>query len=144
MTEETRAPRTLLRAEGVSISRGRRAVVRDVTMELRAGEIVALLGPNGAGKSTLLDALAGALPVAEGRIERHGRVGIALQSPDLARRTVLANVVAALKLHLDKTQVDELFASLGFAADTRTEQLDVDTLIKLADAIRSVAPDWKL
>jgi thiamine transport system ATP-binding protein len=96
VTEEARAPRTLLRAEGVSLSRGRRAVVHDVTMELRAGEIVALLGPNGAGKSTLLDALAGALAPVQGRIERHGRVGIALQSPDLARRSVLANVMLGL------------------------------------------------
>jgi ABC-type sulfate/molybdate transport systems ATPase subunit len=60
------------------------------------GEIVALLGPNGAGKSTLLDALAGALAPAQGQIERHGRVAIALQSPDLARRSVLANVTLAL------------------------------------------------
>jgi ABC-type sulfate/molybdate transport systems ATPase subunit len=86
----------LLRAEHVSVHRGRRDVVRDVSVQLRAGEIVALLGPNGAGKSTLLDALAGAVPVAQGRIERHGRVAIALQSPDLARRTVLANVLLAL------------------------------------------------
>ena len=86
----------LLRCEHVSVRRGRREVVRDVSAELRAGEIVALLGPNGAGKSTLLDALAGALPVAQGRVQRHGRVAIALQSPDLARRSVLANVMLAL------------------------------------------------
>ncbi|MBV9604213.1 MAG: ABC transporter ATP-binding protein [Solirubrobacterales bacterium] len=67
-----------------------------MSAEFRAGEIVALLGPNGAGKSTLLDALAGALPAAGGRVERHGRVAIALQSPDLARRSVLSNVVLAL------------------------------------------------
>jgi 16S rRNA (adenine1518-N6/adenine1519-N6)-dimethyltransferase len=60
------------------------------------------------------------------------------------RKFLRANVVAALKHHLDKAQVDELFERLGFAADTRTEQLDVDTLIQLADAIRGVAPDWKL
>jgi len=86
----------LLRCEGVSVRRGRREVVHDVSVELRAGEIVALLGPNGAGKSTLLDALAGALPVAGGRVLRGGRVAVALQSPDLARRTVLANVMLAL------------------------------------------------
>jgi ATPase subunit of ABC transporter with duplicated ATPase domains len=89
-------PATLLRADRVSVSRGARQVVHEVSLELRAGEVVALLGPNGAGKSTLLDALAGALVPAAGTIERRGRIGIALQSPDLARRTALANVTAAL------------------------------------------------
>jgi len=88
--------RVLLRCEQLSVRRGQREVVSEVTAELRAGEIVALLGPNGAGKSTLLDGLAGALPAAHGRVQRHGRVAIALQSPDLARRTVLANVILAL------------------------------------------------
>jgi len=87
---------TLLRAEGVSVRRDRRLVVHDAGLELCRGEIVALLGPNGAGKSTLLDALAGALPTETGRIERHGRIAIALQSADLARRTVLANMTLAL------------------------------------------------
>ena len=96
MTGAADAGRVLLRCEHLSVKRGKRTVVSDVSAELRAGEIVALLGPNGAGKSTLLDALTGALPTSEGRIERHGRVGIALQSPDLARRTVLANVILAL------------------------------------------------
>jgi ABC-type nitrate/sulfonate/bicarbonate transport system ATPase subunit len=86
----------LLRGEGLIVRRGERDVVRDVSIELRRGELVALLGPNGAGKSTLLDALASALPLAGGRIERQGRVAIALQAPDLARRTVLANVILAL------------------------------------------------
>ena len=96
MTDAVDGRRVLLRCKNLSVSRGKRAVVRDVSAELREGEIVALLGPNGAGKSTLLDALAGALPPASGRIERHGRVGIALQAPDLARRTVFANVMLAL------------------------------------------------
>ncbi len=60
------------------------------------------------------------------------------------RKFLRANVVAALKQHLNKEQVDALFAEMGFAADARTEQLDVATLIKLADRIRASAPDWKL
>jgi 16S rRNA (adenine1518-N6/adenine1519-N6)-dimethyltransferase len=60
------------------------------------------------------------------------------------RKFLRANVLAALKRHLDKPQVDELLDNMGFAVDTRTEQLDVETLIKLADRIRAVAPDWKL
>ena len=96
MTDAADASQVLLRCEHLSVRRGARTVVTDVSAEFRAGEIVALLGPNGAGKSTLLDALAGALPAEQGRVERHGRVGIALQAPDLARRTVFANVMLAL------------------------------------------------
>jgi ABC-type sulfate/molybdate transport systems ATPase subunit len=86
----------LLSADGLSVRREKREVVHDVSLELRRGELVALLGPNGAGKSTLLDALAGALEPAAGSVSRHGRVAVALQAPDLARRSVLANVTLAL------------------------------------------------
>ena len=96
MSDRPAAGQALLRCEHLSVRRGDREVVRDVSLELRAGELVALLGPNGAGKSTLLDALGGALPPAQGRIDRNGRVAIALQSPDLARRSVLTNVTLAL------------------------------------------------
>ncbi len=67
-----------------------------MSLDLRAGEVVALLGPNGAGKSTLLDALSGVLEPVAGSIERRGRVAVALQSPDLARRSVLENVTLGL------------------------------------------------
>jgi ABC-type sulfate/molybdate transport systems ATPase subunit len=86
----------LLTCAGVGVRRGERLVVADVDLELRRGEVVALLGPNGAGKSTLLGALAGMLAPATGTIARHGRVAIALQAPELARRTVLENVTLAL------------------------------------------------
>jgi 16S rRNA (adenine1518-N6/adenine1519-N6)-dimethyltransferase len=60
------------------------------------------------------------------------------------RKFLRANVLSAMKGRLDKPQVDALLDEMGFAADTRTEQLEVPTIIKLADKIRAVAPDWKL
>ena len=86
----------LLHARGLSVDRGRRTVVRDVELALRAGELTALLGPNGAGKSTLLDALAGAVTPSTGTVRAHGRVALALQSADLAQRSVQANLLAAM------------------------------------------------
>ena len=86
----------VLGCAGLRVRRGTAEILRGIELELRAGEVVALLGPNGAGKSTLLDTLAGALSPAAGTVTRRGRVALALQSPDLARRSVLANVTLAL------------------------------------------------
>jgi 16S rRNA (adenine1518-N6/adenine1519-N6)-dimethyltransferase len=60
------------------------------------------------------------------------------------RKFLRANVVAAMKRHLNKEQVDTLFEEMEFAPDTRAEQLAVPTLIRLADKLRAAAPDWKL
>jgi ABC-type sulfate/molybdate transport systems ATPase subunit len=85
----------LLRLGDVTVRRGRREVVRGVSMEVGRGEVVALLGPNGAGKSTLLEAMGGVLP-STGAIDRGGRVATVLQTPGLARRSVSSNVTLAL------------------------------------------------
>jgi 16S rRNA (adenine1518-N6/adenine1519-N6)-dimethyltransferase len=60
------------------------------------------------------------------------------------RKFLRANVVAAMKQNLNKAQVDTLLDEMNFAADTRAEQLDVATLITLADRIRAAVPDWEL
>lgn len=51
---------------------GPRPVLARVNCEIAAGRVTGIVGPNGAGKSTLLKALAGVLPVAEGRITLDG------------------------------------------------------------------------
>jgi 16S rRNA (adenine1518-N6/adenine1519-N6)-dimethyltransferase len=60
------------------------------------------------------------------------------------RKFLRANLLAAMKRHLNKDQVDAILNEMGFPPDTRTEQLDVATLISLSDKIRSAAPDWNL
>ena len=61
-----------VRIEGVVISYGDAPAVRGVDLEVAAGETVALLGPSGSGKTTLLYAIAGFLPLSEGRIHLEG------------------------------------------------------------------------
>jgi ABC-type Mn2+/Zn2+ transport system ATPase subunit len=46
------------------------AIVRDVSLEVHAGEFVALVGSNGSGKTTLVRGLLGLLPAMSGRVER--------------------------------------------------------------------------
>jgi len=62
-----------LSVRSMSAGYGAGPVVRDVDVDVAAGEIVALLGPNGAGKTTTLLALSGALPHTAGEIEVLGR-----------------------------------------------------------------------
>jgi hypothetical protein len=40
--------------------------------------------------------------------------------------------------------VDAILKEMHFAPDTRTEQLDVETLLTLAEKVRAAAPDWTL
>ena len=56
----------------VTITRGARTVLADVSAAIRPGEFIAVLGPNGAGKTTLLQAILGLLPPAAGEIRIFG------------------------------------------------------------------------
>jgi branched-chain amino acid transport system ATP-binding protein len=65
-------PAATLSISGVVSGYGGPAIVRGVTAQVGAGEIVTIVGPNGAGKSTLLKALAGLLRVDSGRVHLDG------------------------------------------------------------------------
>jgi 16S rRNA (adenine1518-N6/adenine1519-N6)-dimethyltransferase len=60
------------------------------------------------------------------------------------RKFLRANVLAAMKHRLDKRQADEILNKMGFAPEVRTEELDIDTLLRLAEKLRAAAPDWRL
>jgi ABC-type multidrug transport system ATPase subunit len=63
----------VLVVDHVSVDRGGRRVLVDVSFSLAPGSIVAVVGPNGAGKSTLLEAVIGFLPISAGRVRFDGR-----------------------------------------------------------------------
>ena len=53
---------------GLTVRFGSVVAVRDVSLEVRPGEVVGLIGPNGAGKTTLIDAVSGFVAAAEGTV----------------------------------------------------------------------------
>jgi len=62
----------LLEVRNLRAGYGRSVVVRDLSLSVAAGEVVALLGPNGAGKTTALMTVAGLLPALGGEIRLLG------------------------------------------------------------------------
>lgn len=62
----------MLSVAGLTISRGERVLIRDLTFGVASGEVVALTGANGAGKTSLLRALAGFLRPDHGQIAYEG------------------------------------------------------------------------
>jgi iron complex transport system ATP-binding protein len=58
----------MLHVENVSIRIHKKDILKEISIELKEGEVVALCGPNGAGKSTLLRAISGEIIPTEGRV----------------------------------------------------------------------------
>jgi len=63
----------VLTVENLQCSYGKVAAVRNLTLEVRKGELVSLIGANGAGKTTTLRAISGVLRAAGGRIAFEGK-----------------------------------------------------------------------
>jgi len=78
----------VLRLEGVTAGYGRIAALRDVTLEVRRGELVCLIGANGAGKSTTLKAISGLVRPTAGRITWDGQEIQRLAPDEILRRGI--------------------------------------------------------
>ena len=78
--------RDLLNIENLSAGYGQRAVLRDVSLCLKRGEVLGIIGPNGCGKSTLVKTIAGFLPKMGGRISICGDDVATLMRDEMARR----------------------------------------------------------
>jgi branched-chain amino acid transport system ATP-binding protein len=94
-----------LKVSGLTVHRGGRPVVRNVDIEIPAGEVTALLGPNGAGKSSLVLAVGGILRPLEGTIEL-GESNFAGKRPERIRRAGVAIVPEGRRL-LPELTVEE-------------------------------------
>ena len=112
-------PRSELRAERLNKRYRSRVVVKDVSLEVRSGEVIGLLGPNGAGKTTCFYMMVGLVPMDGGELfldgtrlthtpmHRRARLGLSYlpQEASIFRRlTVAQNVQAVLELCNDDPQ----------------------------------------
>ena len=97
----------MLEVRGLSARYGAVAALRDVSLDVRAGELVALIGANGAGKSTLLRTIAGLMAPTAGRVALEGR-DVTGQPPEAILRAGIALVPERRRVFADLTVLDNL------------------------------------
>ncbi|MGV7213092.1 sugar ABC transporter ATP-binding protein, partial [Bradyrhizobium sp. UFLA05-112] len=102
-----RPPTPLVMVNGINKRFGGVRALRDVNLEVRAGEVHALLGENGAGKSTLIKILSGVHALDSGTIEIAGRP-VAFDRPAKSREAGIAVVYQDLSLVESLSVADNL------------------------------------
>jgi ABC-2 type transport system ATP-binding protein len=100
----------------------KRRVVRDVSVEIRQGEIVGLLGPNGAGKTTTINMILGVLAPTAGTI-RIGTYDLVTHRCDALARTNFAAVYAPVPGNLTVAQNLRFFGLL-YGVTSLAERID--------------------
>ncbi|WP_427870668.1 heme ABC transporter ATP-binding protein [Leucobacter luti] len=132
MPEATPLGSVVCGAEAVTLRRGGRTLLDRVSLELRAGEVLALLGPNGAGKSTLLSLLSGDVAPDGGVVKFAGKPIAEWSLVDLSRRRSVLLQDNQLLFPFTVHQVVEM----GRAPWRRTEREDEDNEA-IAEAIHA-------
>jgi D-xylose transport system ATP-binding protein len=112
----------VLEVEGATKSFGAVAALRDVSLRLGRGEVLAVVGDNGAGKSTLIKCVSGAHRLDRGRVRVDGEL-VALRSPVHARQHGIETVYQDLSLFDNLSVVANLFAGRELTAPRRTRVL---------------------
>jgi branched-chain amino acid transport system ATP-binding protein len=112
-----------LRLEELSVERGGRTVVHEVSLEVPPGEVTTLLGPNGAGKSTLVLAVGGVLRPSSGKVLL-GEADLTRARPEAIRAAGVAIVPEGRRLLPELTVEDNLrVATYTLSRDERKERI---------------------
>jgi lipopolysaccharide transport system ATP-binding protein len=118
--------------------------LKDVSLQIRQGEVVGLIGHNGAGKSTLLKLLCRILHPTTGRMELHGRVGSLLEvgtgfHPELTGRenVYLNGAILGMSQAEVRRKFDEIveFADVAEFLDLPVKRYSSGMTVRLAFAV---------
>ena len=132
-----------LTVSGVSKRFGGLEVLKDVSLDCKAGEIVGLIGPNGAGKSTLINAMTSLMPTSAGEVKL-GDVIVSDTSPQFCARAGLGRTFQNIRLfkRLTVRQNVQVAHTSGLRDRAgRSSDIDIDTLLDQFGLSRFA--DWK-
>ena len=144
LTSMVKAPARLLRLRGKHHADEKVWALRDVSFEVRAGEVVGVIGRNGAGKSTLLKILSRITDPTTGIAEIHGRVGSLLEvgtgfHPELTgRENIYLNgaILGMRRFEIDR-KFDQIvaFSEIEQFIDTPVKKYSSGMYLRLAFAV---------
>jgi branched-chain amino acid transport system ATP-binding protein len=97
----------MLKIDGLNVAYGPVHAVRDVSFEVRKGELVSLLGSNGAGKTTTLRAISGLVKASSGKVSIEG-VYLQDLAPDMRVKYGLAHVPEGRRVFASMTVAENL------------------------------------
>lgn len=121
-----RTTRAVLRADGLEKSFRARKVVKGVSVEVSAGEVVGLLGPNGAGKTTIFDMIVGLMPPDKGTITLNGEPITALPMFKRARNGIgyLPQESSVFRRLSVEDNILAILEMLDYSRSERAERVD--------------------
>ncbi len=118
-----------MRADTVSLDRGGRPVLHEVSLTLRPGAVTVVVGPNGAGKSSLLKVMTGELKPKAGAVTLDGMPVHAMASHALARRRAVMSQTSRLVFPFTALEVVRLgVESVGSASRRRANEIAFQAL----------------
>lgn len=124
------APPKLLSAEAISVTISGNQILKEISLEAYAGEVLALVGPNGAGKSTLLGVLAGDLEATRGRVVLRGQELSKLKAKNASRERAVMLQEQQVAFGFRAQEI----VAMGRSPWVRTPEEDLDDQL-IADAM---------
>jgi ABC-type branched-subunit amino acid transport system ATPase component len=118
----------VLKLERVAAGYGGTTILRDISMEVRAGETVALFGPNGAGKTTLLNTIIGERRASAGTVTWQGRRIDGLPPQTVVRLGI--GIVPQGRAVIDRQSVEDnlLISTTGLRLNARQRRDRLDEI----------------
>ena len=117
---------SLIKADGVCYSAGKRRIIDNISMSIEARRIVTIIGPNGSGKTTLIKTLLGLTRPQHGKVRRKKSLSVGYVPQDVRPPKFLpVTTERFLQLFAPKQRTGEVLDDLGMRHLAQPQLLDL-------------------